>query len=285
MLEAMKAQLAILLAMTIAASAQTRIPVHGHRGARSVLPENTIPAFEYAIAAGADMIEIDLAVTKDNVIVVSHDPAVNRKICMGPEGESRIRFMTLAEVKKFDCGAIANPDFPKQKAVPGTRIPTLDETLALAAKKDGFGFNIEIKSDPKRPELQPAPEEFARLLVDAIRRHKLEKRVMIQSFDFRTVIAVRAIAPDLKLCALYGGLPKDFVQISKEAGGTPLVAPHFAIVSREAVDRAHDSGLQVIPWTANSADIWDRLIAAGVDAIITDDPAALIAHLKAKGLH
>jgi glycerophosphoryl diester phosphodiesterase len=108
---------------------------------------------------------------------------------------------------------------------------------------------------------------------------------MIQSFDFRTVIAVRAIAPDLKLCALYGGLPRDFVQISKEAGGTPLVAPHFAIVSREAVDRAHEAGLQVIPWTANSADIWDRLIAAGVDAIITDDPGALIAHLKAKGLH
>ncbi|HNY42627.1 MAG TPA: glycerophosphodiester phosphodiesterase [Bryobacteraceae bacterium] len=281
----MNVKLVVLLLMAISASAQSRILVHGHRGARAVLPENTIPAFEYAIAAGADMLELDLAVTKDDVLVVSHDPVVNRKICAGPEGETRIRFLTLAEVKAFDCGARANPEFPKQKAAPGTRIPTLDEVLALAAKRAGFGFNIEIKSDPRKPELQPEPAEFAKLVVDAIRRHKAEKRVMVQSFDFRTVVAVRAIAPDLKLCALYGGMPKDFSAISQEAGGTPIVAPNFAIVSREAVDKAHDAGLQVIPWTANTADVWDRLIEAGVNAIITDDPAALIAHLRAKRLH
>jgi glycerophosphoryl diester phosphodiesterase len=283
MLGAMKLKVVLFLVMAIAAAGQTRIAVHGHRGARAVLPENTIPAFEHAIAAGADMVEIDLAVTKDDVVVVSHDPAVNRKICAGPEGESRIRFMTLAEVKAFDCGAKANPEFPMQKAVPGTRLPTLDETLAMT-RKQGFGFNIEIKSDPRKPELAPSPAEFAKLLVDAIRRHKAEGRVMVQSFDFRTLIAVRAIAPELKLCALYGGVPRDLVQISQEAGGTPMVAPNFAIVSREQVEKAHKAGLLVIPWTANTADAWDRLIEAGVDGIITDDPTALIAHLKARRL-
>jgi glycerophosphoryl diester phosphodiesterase len=279
----MTLKVVLFVAMALAASAQPRILVHGHRGARAVLPENTLPAFEHAIAAGADMIELDLAVTKDNVLVVSHDPAVNRKICDGPEGETRIRFMTLEEVKAFDCGAKANPEFPKQTTVPGTRIPTLDETLALA-QKGSFGFNIETKIDAKKPELAPDPAAFARLLVDAIRRHKLESRIMVQSFDFRILKDVHAIAPDLKLCALYGGLPKDLVKISKEAGGVPIVAPHHMLVTKGKVKKAHKNGLQVVPWTVNTPGAWDKMIRAGVDAIITDDPAALIAHLKSKGL-
>ena len=279
----MTLKVVLFVAMALAASAQPRILVHGHRGARAVLPENTLPAFEHAIAAGADMIELDLAVTKDNVLVVSHDPAVNRRICTGPEGETRIRFMTLAEVKAFDCGAKANPEFPKQTAVPGTLIPTLDEALALAPK-GSFGFNIETKIDAKKPELAPDPAAFARLLVDAIRRHKIEARVMVQSFDFRILKEVHAIAPDLKLCALYGGLPKDLVKISKEAGGVPIVAPHHRLVTKGKVRKAHKNGLQVVPWTVNTPGAWDKMIRAGVDAIITDDPAALIAHLKSKGL-
>ncbi len=279
----MTLKVVLFVAMALAASAQPRILVHGHRGARAVLPENTLPAFEHAIAAGADMLELDLAVTKDNVLMVSHDPAVNRKICTGPEGETRIRFMTLAEVKAFDCGAKANPEFPKQTAVPGTRIPTLDEALALAPK-GAFGFNIETKIDTKKPELAPAPAEFARLLVDAIRRHKIEARVMVQSFDFRALKEIHAIAPDLKLCALYGGLPKDLVKISQEAGGVPIVAPHHMLVTKGKVKKAHKNGLQVVPWTVNTPGAWDKMIRAGVDAIITDDPAALIAHLKSKGL-
>ncbi len=271
------------IVMALAASAQPRILVHGHRGARAVLPENTLPAFEHAIAAGADMIELDLAVTKDNVLVVSHDPAVNRKICTGPEGESRIRFMTLAEVKAFDCGAKANPEFPRQTAVPGTRIPTLDEALALATK-GGFGFNIETKIDAKRPELAPDPAAFARLLVDAIRRHKVESRVMVQSFDFRALKEIHAIAPEIKLCALHGGFPKDLVKISQEAGGVLIVAPHHLLIAKGEVKKAHKHGLQVVPWTVNTPGAWDKMIKAGVDAIITDDPAALIAHLKSKGL-
>lgn len=284
MLGTMNVKLVVLLLMAISASAQSRILVHGHRGARAVLPENTIPAFEYAIAAGADMLELDLAVTKDDVLVVSHDPVVNRKICAGPEGETRIRFLTLAEVKAFDCGARANPEFPKQKAAPGTRIPTLDEVLALAPTGK-FGFNIETKIDAKKPELSTDPAAYAKLLVDAIRKFKLESRVQVQSFDFRTLKEVHAIAPEMKLCALYGGLPKDLVKISKEAGGVPVVAPHHMLVTKGKVKSAHKAGLKVVPWTVNTPGAWDKMIRAGVDEIITDDPAALIAHLRAKRLH
>ena len=273
----------LLLGAVAMADAAPRIQVHGHRGARSVRPENTLPAFEYAISVGADALELDLAVTKDGVLVVSHDPTMNLKICKGPGGETAIHKLTLAQVREWDCGTLKNPEFKDQQPVPGTKIPTFDEVLALASK-GAFWFNIETKSDPKHPDLAPEPRIFAQLVADAVRKHKLEKRVMIQSFDFRTLIALKEIAPELPLSALYGGMPKDFVAISKEAGGTKIISPHHMLVTKGKVRKAHEAGIQVVPWTANTAGVWDRLIGDGVDAIITDDPGALIEHLKAKGL-
>lgn len=258
-----------------------RVLVHGHRGARAVLPENTLPAFEYAIEAGADFIEFDLAVTKDNVLVVSHDPVLNPRICQGPPGTRVIREMTVEELRRWDCGSLKNPEFPNQKPVLGVKIPTFDEVLNLASR-GGFGFNIETKISSEHPEYTP-PNDFARLVVEAVRRHKLEQRVIIQSFDFRTLHAARKIAPEIQTCALYGSGERDFVDVAREAG-TKLVAPNYSLVTPEKVRSAHAAGLKVIPWTANAPDVWDRLIAAGVDAIITDDPAGLIRFLSENGL-
>lgn len=273
----------LLAAAAVLVEGGPRILVHGHRGARAVRPENTIPAFEYAISAGADFLELDLAVTSDDVLVVSHDPLINTRICTGPGGERAIRKLTLEQVRQWDCGALKNPDFPLQQPVPGTPVPTFDEVLGLAGR-GSFSFNVEMKSDPKQPELQPAPERFAQLVAAAIRRHKLEQRVVVQSFDFRCLRAIHALAGQLRLSALYAGLPRSLVEISKEAGGTPIVSPHYMLISREKVGEAHQAGLEVVPWTANTPEAWDKLIGMGVDAIITDDPAALIAHLRAKGL-
>lgn len=273
----------VALAMPLFMEAAPKILVHGHRGARAVLPENTLPAFEYAIAAGADVLELDMAVSRDNVLVVSHDLRMNRKICQGPEGETAIRQLTLAQIKEWDCGALKNGEFPRQQTKAGTRMPTIDEVFALAPK-GAFEFNIETKIDPKRPELTPEPAAYARLVVDAIRRHKLEKRVIVQSFDFRTLIEIRKLAPEIRLSALYAGLPKSLVKISEEAGGAPIVSPHHLLTSKGKVEEAHARGLQVIPWTANTPGQWDKLMEQGVDAIITDDPAGLIEHLRQKGL-
>ncbi|MBI4890248.1 MAG: glycerophosphodiester phosphodiesterase [Acidobacteria bacterium] len=271
----------VLTVMTIAAA--TPIEVHGHRGARTMRPENTLPAFEYAIQVGVDYLEMDLNVTKDDVLVVSHDAEINRKICTGPEGETLIRKLTLEQVKRFDCGAVRNPDFPRQQTVAGTRIPTFDEVLALAPKGK-FQFNVEMKSNPKKPEQTPEAKQYAEMVVAAIRKHGLEKRVLLQSFDWRNLQAVKAIAPEIRLSALYGGLPKDFKAISKEAGGTQVVSVHYLLVTKGKVKSAHKAGIQVVPWTPNEEGQWKRLIGYGVDAIITDDPAALIEYLKKNGL-
>lgn len=270
-----------LLMMSILTSAAwAQIQVHGHRGARAMRPENTLPAFEYAIAQGVDALELDMAVTRDNAIVVSHDPVLEPPVCTGPKERAVIHELTLSEVKQWDCGAKQNPNFAKQQPVPGTRMPTLDEVFDLAPKGK-FLFNIETKSFPQRPELTPPPEEFVRLVLEVVRKHHLEKRVILQSFDFRTLHAMKKQAPEIALAALYEGQPKDFVAIGKESGAG-IISPMFSLVTPEQVKAAHAAGLKVLPWTANRTEDWSRLTAAGVDGIITDDPAALIAWLKAR---
>lgn len=248
-----------------------------------MFPENTLPAFEYAICVGADFVELDVAVTLDDVVVVSHDPKLNRLICRSPGGPKVIRELTLAELTTWDCGARRNPRFPRQTPVPGARIPTLDQVLALA-NVHNVRFNIEVKSFPEHPELTPQPARFAELVCQAIEGRGLEDRVMVQSFDFRILRAVRRIVPQVRLAALYAGRPTDFISIAREAEAD-VIAPHHALAARKKVYAAHSAGLQVVPWTANTQRTWRRLIDAHADGIITDDPAGLLKYLREKGLH
>jgi len=245
-------------------------------------PENTLPGFEYAIAVGVDALEMDVMVTRDDVVVVVHDPKLNRAICDAPPGARAIRQLTFAELSRWDCGSKRNRRFRKQVPEPGARIPSLDQVLALAGR-GSFLFNIEVKCFPDRRGLTPPPEPFAELVYDAICRHKLEKRVMVQSFDFRILHVMRRLAPEIRLAALYAGALKRFVTIARRAE-TDIVAPHRALVTARQVSAAHNSGLKVITWTANGPREWRRLIAARVDGIITDNPAALIEYLCEHGL-
>lgn len=271
------------------ADAAPRILVHGHRGARAVRPENTLPAFTYAMEQGVDVLEMDLAVTSDDVLVVSHDSHMNPAYCQGPAGaETLIRKMTLAQLRQWDCGAKANPAFPKQQAVPGTRVPTLQEVFDLVKKKGSrVEFNIETKISPARPEQTPPPARFAELLRDIVRQNGLTSRVMLQSFDYRTLHAMKKLEPAMRLSALYPTSPnqphKTLIELAKESGAG-IISPHYLTVKPEEVAAAHKAGLHVVPWTANEPAVWDKLIAAKVDAIISDDPAELIAYLKSKGL-
>lgn len=273
---------AVFALFTMSSPTESKILVHGHRGARALRPENTIPAFEYAIQAGADVLEMDVAVTKDNVLVISHDPHINAEICTGPHPGVAIHELTLAELRQYDCGALKNPHFPRQQPVPGTRIPTLDEVLSLAPRGT-FQFNIETKSFPDHPELTPPPEVFSRMMLDAIRKHQVESRVIVQSFDFRTLVAMKKLAPEIRLAALWEGEARPFVDIAREAKAG-IISPMFTLATPEQVRSAHAAGLEVVPWTANKPEDWQKLIDAGVDAIISDDPAALIAYLKQRGL-
>jgi glycerophosphoryl diester phosphodiesterase len=272
----------VIFAFTAMLSAAPKILVHGHRGARAMRPENTLPAFEYAILAGVDVLELDMAVTKDGVLVVSHDPYLEPPVCTGPQSKAVIHELTLAQLREWDCGKVQNPNFPKQTPVPGTRMPTLDQVFDLASRGT-FQFNIETKIFADHPELSVTPEKFVELVLAAVRKHKLEKRVMLQSFDFRTLRAMKTIAPEIRLVALWEKGDRDFVSIAKEAGAS-VISPHYSLVTPEKVRAAHAAGLEVVPWTANDLADWDKLVAAQVDAIISDDPATLIAYLKVKSL-
>ena len=189
------------------------ILVHGHRGARAWRPENTIPAFQFAIEHGVDVLELDLAVTKDNMLVVSHNPTLNlnpehpgERVCKGPSlaPGTFIHSMTLAEVRQYDCGSVPLPNFPTQVAVPGTKVATFDEVLDLA-KGTTVQFNVETKSFPNHPEFTPAPAEFVALIVAAIKKHNVDPaRIILQSFDWRTLAEMRKQYPVIRLSALVG---------------------------------------------------------------------------------
>ena len=278
---ARRAKLACFLAAlcTVLPAQPPRILVHGHRGARARRPENTLPAFEYAISQGVDALEMDMAVTKDNVIVISHDPILRPPVCTGPEDHAVIHTLTLAQVRQWDCGAVRNPAFATQQPVPGTRVPTLDDVFRLATRGT-FDYNIETKSFPDHPEYTPPPDEFARMVLAKIREYHIERRIILQSFDFRTLVAMRKLAPEIRLSALTESDPRDFTAIAKDAANAEIVSPNFRLVTPEKVAAAHAAGIQVVPWTANTPADWQRLIDAHVDAIISDDPAELIRYLK-----
>ena len=268
-----------------------RILVHGHRGARARRPENTIPAFRYAIEQGVDFLELDVAVTKDGVAVVSHDPHITPVICSGP-GVSpdpkadptpviAIHDLTLTQQREYDCGAKQNPLFPTQMPVPGTHVPTLHEVFALG-KGNAVRFNVETKIFADHPELTPGPEPFTQMILDLARRHDLTRRVILQSFDPRTLVAMKKLDPSIPRVALIE-TDRPWDEVAREFVANDI-SPDYHLVTKERVAWAHQNGIQVVPWTVNKPEDWARLVDAGVDGIISDDPAPLIAWLKSRGL-
>ena len=302
----------LLLVAALPVGAQTsEILVHAHRGGRAARPENTIPAFQYAAGLKVDALELDLAVTKDNVLVVSHSPYLtqpyfddprinallaNERRCDGPAlpPGTTIHQVTLAELRKYDCGSHTLAAFPKQVAVPHTGIPTFDEVLALAPLGT-FDFNVETKILPSHPENTPSPKVFVKMIDEAVRKHHLQSRVILQSFDFRTLHAMKAIDPEIRLSALFGqakydklmGITdpdKSFTHIAEAAGlrRGDYLSPDESLATPESVEEAHKAGYKVVPYTSNDAAGWKKLADAHVDAIITDDPAGLLEWLRAQ---
>ncbi len=222
------------------AADKRRILVHGHRGARGRRPENTVPAFQYAIGIGVDFLEMDVAVTKDNVAVISHDPHISATICSGPKLGIAIHELTLAELREYDCGAKKNPGFPDQEPVPGTRIPTLDEVFDLG-KGNSVQFNVETKIFADHPELTPEPEPFTQMILDLVRKHKLERRVILQSFDPRTLRVMKRLEPSIPRAALWEE-QRDWMEVAREFDAT-LFSPAYRLVTPEKVAQAHAAGL------------------------------------------
>lgn len=270
---------ALLLALLVS---HHPIEVQGHRGARAVRPENTISAFKYALDLGVDVLEMDIAITKDNVAVVSHDPVLNASLCVDRQGhpapEKPIRSLTRAQVQAFDCGRTQNPRFPRQQPVPGQRIPTLEQVLKLASAHPKVRLNIETKLVPGAPELTASPAQFVQSILPLLKKYRMAHRTTIQSFDTRSLRAFGAQAPEIERVVLVAESLHDPVAVARSVGAR-VYSCHHRWINKEAVKELHAAGIRVVPWTANKASDFERLIAYGVDGIITDDPAALLKYL------
>ncbi len=226
------------------------IDVQGHRGARGLLPENSLPAFERALDLGVSTLEMDLVLTREGIPVVSHDPYINPALCLGPDGAPisgtrgpLIRDLELSELRGYDCGSL-NPDrrrFPEppRRQIPGTPIPTLEEVFDLAEsrRERRVRFNLEIKTDPTEDTGAPLPDLVRRVL-ETVRDRGLAARVTIQSFDWRALEIAREIEPAIRTSALLsprtvkrqGGAPSPWLNglDLEESGGTSLGLLHAA---------------------------------------------------------
>lgn len=295
-----------LVAMTLCAAtglAAHAFDLQGHRGARGLAPENTLAGFERALAIGVTTLEMDAAVTAEGVVVVSHDAVLNPAITRDASGRwlavrgAPIHTLTLAEVQGFDVGRIDPASayarqFPDQMAHDGERIPTLAAVFAKvkALGADKVRFDIETKIDPTRPDETLAPEPFVKALLAAIADAGMTDRVMIQSFDWRTLAIVQRLAPGMPTVYLTargtrfdtltdgtwtgGRLLADYPSVAhmvRAAGGT-IWSPQYRAISERDVAGAHAIGLQVIPWTVNDAADAERLIGWGVNGLISDRP-------------
>ena len=256
--------------------------LQGHRGARGHLPENTLPAFQWALGRGVDTLEMDCGVTKDGVVVAHHDRRLNPDVARGPDGNwiaspgPTIRSLTFAELQRYDVGRLRPGSeyarrFPHQTPVDGTRIPRLEEVLQFKTR-----FNIETKISPDAPEETVGPEEFARLLIQEIRKAKA--KATIQSFDFRTLKIVEREAPEIETIYLTNGAHSDPGKV--HAAGAKVWSPNFQDLTQAKLEAARALKMKVVVWTVNErADILSMLDMR-VDGIITDYPDRVLAESK-----
>ena len=294
--------------------------LQGHRGTRGLAPENTLAAFSRAMAIGVTTLETDLAVTSDGVLVISHDPYLNPDKVRGPDGRwlaakgPAIHTLTLAELKRYDIGRL-NPqskyatEFPEQRPEDGQRFPTLVEVFDLAkAAGSSVRFNIETKITPTNPSETVNPDTFARLTVDAIRQAGLAGRVTIQSFDWRTLVEAKKLAPEIDTVCLTIEV-ESFDTVQRKAdrpspwhAGLALAAhgaslprlvkaaqcttwsPFWRNVTPQLVAESQALGFKVLPWTVNDPADMARLIEMNVDGLITDYPDRARQVMASKGM-
>lgn len=287
----------ILFSITLSAQYSTpKFDVQGHRGARGLMPENTIPAFLLALDSGVTTIELDIAVTKDRKLVVSHEPWMNHLICLDPAGNAidstqgmraNIFQMTYDEVKLWDCGSKGNARFPEQqrfkvnKPLLSDVITTVESHIKSYSRYE-VDYNIEIKSDAQGDNIyHPNPQQFADLVISTLNEYLPLERVIIQSFDFRVLQYIHKQYPKIKLAALVENDKSIDVNL-KELGFIPhIYSPDWKLLTPDLVKYLHTKNpdsikkvkkLRVIPWTVNEERDLKMLKNMGVDGIITDYP-------------
>jgi len=271
----------LLSALLVTVGGSPGLDVQGHRGARGLRPENTLPAFEKALELRVTTLEMDIQTTSDRVLVVFHDQHLDAKRCVSDTGHGvprepfkDLRFEQLAQI---DCGSQPSSKFPEQQPVPGAGVPRLEQVFDLARDADyPVQLSIEIKMQ-KRKHGIPI-DEVARLLVDLVRRYGFETRTIVQSSDPEALNAVKELAPELRRSVLVKRRGS-YDRLLRETG-SPILSPRYDRLKRKDVTRLQARGVQIIPWTVNEPDDIRRMIAWGVDGIISDYPDRVLAALN-----
>lgn len=261
--------------------------LQGHRGARGVLPENTIVAFLYALELGVTTLEMDAVINAQGHVVVSHEPWMSASICSHPNGDAvskeeemglKIYAMSDADVAGYDCGSRGNSRFPEQQKMAAAK-PLLSEVFKAVAEAEAHSqrqpvqFNIEIKSRPDGDKIfHPLVDEYAKLLINTIKDHGVVERTSIQSFDPRALNATHSIDSHITTVLLVQN--KDSFQ--KNLDGLNFLpniySPYFKLVNAQLISDAQVKNIQVIPWTVNQEKDMRTMINLGVSGIITDFP-------------
>ena len=297
----------VFVSMIVACgNARPHFDHQGHRGARGLEPENTLPAFTRGLELGVDTLEMDVMLTADDVLVVHHDEHLNPDITRDASGAwlattgPALRTLTLDQVRTYDVGRIRAGTayaarFPDQHGRDGVRIPTLDEVIDLAEQRsrNRVHYNIEIKTTPGKPDDTAPPDVVADHLVATIRKHGIAARATIQSFDFRGLKRMAAIASELPRSCLTDAetigaagavSPWTGLDVATFGGSTPkLVAsigckvwsPDETTLTEAQVAEAHALGLAVLPWTVNDPAAIRRVVGWHVDGVISDFPDRL----------
>ncbi len=281
----LKLKLLLIYFISFGSMAQN-FDIQGHRGCRGLMPENSIEAFEKALELGVTTLELDVVISKDHQVVVSHEPYFNPDICLGPEGKEispeqsksfNIYQLEYAEVKNYDCGSKEYDRFPSQKKIK-TYKPLLSQVIKLAdeyCEKNNLrsvNFNIEIKSQEEEYGVsQPNPKEFSDLVYQVIKDLPVT-RITIQSFDHQILQYWKISYPQFTLALLEENISSPTKAI-KELGFNPhIYSPDFKLLNKKKIIELFDMGVKVIPWTVNEKDDMKKLVKWGVDGLITDYP-------------
>lgn len=292
--------------------------LEAHRGGRDVRPENTLYSYAYAIELGATSIECDMQLTKDGQIVMSHNPILNSDITRDENGnyiennKYDIRLMTVDELKKFDVGVMDSNCgeyydlHGKTQFTYDAKIPTLEELMQLIQSygDKNIVLNIETKSYPDPASAgyknNADPKKFVEVFNNIVKKYDMEDRVVLQSFDWQTLIEMKKLNPNISTSALWqeqpswgrdseslrryekkkspwlGGLDiKDYQGNPVKAAhaiGADIISPYYTEISKQDVDEAHSLGMKVVPWTVNNEKDMNMLLDMGVDGIISDKP-------------
>lgn len=269
--------------------------IQGHRGARGLYPENTLPAFLHALQLGVTTLELDLAVTADQKLVVSHEPYMSSAICLTPEGNEiseidavflNIYKMKAEEVRLYDCGSKGNVRFPEQVKVAAAKPLLTDVFEAIESAIDSTSlvpvfYNIELKSMAEYDDIyHPSPEAFADLVFQTVDQYISWDRVTIQSFDFRVLQVFQQKYPDVQLALLIENDLTWQQNIDSLGFTPPIYSCYFKLLNEQTISELHAASMQVVPWTVNETNDMQQLIGWGVDGIITDYPDRLIGLVK-----